>query len=327
MVGYDPSKGEVLTSEEFAFAGSASGMVTRALISPIDVIKIRFQLQIERVSIRRPEGKYWGILQASRCIYSEEGITAFWKGHIPAQLLSICYGAVQFTTFEFLTKVVHNVTPYDTRKPEVHFMCGGLAACSATFFCQPLDTLRTRFAAQGEPKVYKNLRHAVPTMIRSEGILTFYRGLSPTMIAVFPYAGLQFFFYNIFKKLLAPPPSSGKSGGNFRNLICGSGAGMISKTITYPLDLFKKRLQVGGFEQARVHFGQVRSYKGLTDCALQIAKEEGFRGFFKGLYPSLFKAALSTGFTFFWYEFFLTVLRDLKERRMSNDLNKDEKER
>lgn len=53
------------------------------------------QLQIERVSLLRPAGKYWGLFQASRCIYSEEGLSAFWKGHIPAQLLSICFGAVQ----------------------------------------------------------------------------------------------------------------------------------------------------------------------------------------------------------------------------------------
>ncbi|XP_007557496.1 PREDICTED: mitochondrial thiamine pyrophosphate carrier [Poecilia mexicana] len=316
MVGYDPraNRGSP-TPEEAALAGSAGGMVTRALISPFDVIKIRFQLQIERVSSQRREGKYWGIFQASRSIYSEEGLTAFWKGHIPAQLLSICFGAVQFVTFEFLTKMVHKSTPYDSRTPGVHFVCGGLAACSATVACQPLDTLRTRFAAQGEPKVYSNLRYAVSTMWRSEGPVAFYRGLSPTLVAVFPYAGLQFFFYNVFKQLLAPPSKSKDSGGNVRSLICGSGAGMISKTLTYPFDLFKKRLQVAGFEKARAHFGQVRTYTGLIDCAVQIVEEEGIRGCFKGLSPSLLKAALSTGFTFFWYEFFLNVLCNIREKR------------
>lgn len=328
MVGYDPgAEGAALSPEEAALAGSAAGMVTRALVSPFDVLKIRFQLQIERVSSKIPEGKYWGLFQASRCIHSEEGLSAFWKGHIPAQLLSICYGAVQFASFEFLTEMVHKSTPYDSQTSGVHFVCGGLAACSATVVCQPLDTLRTRFAAQGEPKVYRNLRHGVSSMWRSEGTLTFYRGLSPTLMAVFPYAGLQFFFYNVFKKILTPPPKRGNSGGNLRSLVCGSGAGMISKTMTYPFDLFKKRLQVGGFEAARVQFGQVRSYRGLLDCMVQIAKEEGVRGFFKGLSPSLVKAALSTGFTFFWYEFFLNVMRDMKERQRTNGLTKSLKER
>ncbi|XP_028310328.1 mitochondrial thiamine pyrophosphate carrier isoform X2 [Gouania willdenowi] len=260
MVGFDPgSQGVPLSPQEAAFAGSAAGMVTRALVSPFDVLKIRFQLQIESVSSKMPEGKYKGLFQASRCILSEEGISAFWKGHIPAQLLSICFGAVQFTSFEVLTKLVHNSTPFDSQTSGVHFICGGLAAVSATVACQPLDMLRTRFAAQGEPKVYRSLRHAVWTMWRSEGVLTFYRGLSPTLIAVFPYAGLQFSFYNVFKKLLAPPPNAGQSGGgNWRSLVCGGGAGMISKTVTYPFDLFKKRLQVGGFESARVTFGQVQ---------------------------------------------------------------------
>ncbi|XP_024069864.1 mitochondrial thiamine pyrophosphate carrier [Terrapene carolina triunguis] len=315
MVGYDP-KSEVksISAVEVAVAGSASGFVTRTLISPVDVIKIRFQLQIEQLSPRNPLAKYYGILQTAHRILHEEGLTAFWKGHVPAQLLSVSYGAVQFVTFECLTELVHNATPYDTRNFIVHFVCGGLAACTATMTVQPLDTLRTRFAAQGEPKVYRNLRHAVVTMYQTEGPLTFYRGLTPTIIAVFPYAGLQFSFYNLLQQLYKRVmPSEGMNAGNVKNLVCGSCAGVISKTLTYPFDLFKKRLQVGGFEQARAAFGQVRTYKGLMDCAGQIVREEGPVGLFKGLSPSLLKAALSTGFTFFWYEFFCNLLYALKD--------------
>ena len=39
----------------------------------------------------------------------------------------------------------------------------------------------------------------------------------------------------------------------------------------------------------------MRSYKGLLDCAGQVLREEGAQGCFKGLSPSLLKAALSTG--------------------------------
>ena len=45
MVGFDPgAKGAAHHPEEAALAGSAAGMVTRAIISPLDVLKIRFQV-------------------------------------------------------------------------------------------------------------------------------------------------------------------------------------------------------------------------------------------------------------------------------------------
>nr|XP_021526534.1 mitochondrial thiamine pyrophosphate carrier [Aotus nancymaae] len=327
MVGYDPKPdGRNNTRFQVAVAGSVSGLVTRALISPFDVIKIRFQLQHERLSRRDPNAKYHGILQAIRQILQEEGPTAFWKGHIPAQILSIGYGAVQvggrgpgqasgvpllnggaeggIRTWASLS----GAPVYDAREFSVHFVCGGLSACVATLTVHPVDVLRTRFAAQGEPKVYNTLRHAVGTMYRSEGPLVFYKGLTPTLIAIFPYAGLQFSCYSSLKHMYEwAIPTEGKKNENLKNLLCGSGAGVISKTLTYPLDLFKKRLQVGGFEHARAAFGQVRKYKGLVDCTKQVLQEEGTLGFFKGLSPSLLKAALSTGFMFFWYEFFCNV--------------------
>ncbi|KAM9045152.1 mitochondrial thiamine pyrophosphate carrier isoform 1-T6 [Megaptera novaeangliae] len=258
MVGYDPrADGRNVSNLEVAVAGSVSGLVTRVLISPLDVIKIRFQLQIERLSRSDPNAKYHGILQAGRQIWQEEGPTAFWKGHIPAQLLSIGYGAVQFLSFEVLTELVHRASVRDAQDFSVHFVCGGLSACVATLAVHPVDVLRTRFAAQGEPRVYKTLRNAVVTMYRTEGPLVFYKGLNPTLIAIFPYAGFQFSFYSSLKHAYEwAMPAEGKKNENFKNLLCGSGAGVISKTLTYPMDLFKKRLQVGGFEQARASFGQ-----------------------------------------------------------------------
>ncbi|KAJ7316013.1 hypothetical protein JRQ81_002175 [Phrynocephalus forsythii] len=315
MVGYDPdSNCASLSTGEIAAAGSASGLVTRAMISPFDVLKIRFQLQIEQLSSRNQQAKYHGIRQAIWRIFQEEGPTAFWKGHVPAQLLSITYGGVQFVSFELLTKMVHHGTSYDARDFTVHFVCGGLAACVSTVTVQPLDTLRTRMAAQGEPKIYRNVRHAVASMYWTEGLRSFYRGLSPTIIAVVPYAGFQFSFYSLLKKLYNwMVPTEEMKTGNIKNFVCGSGAGVLSKTLTYPFDLFKKRLQVGGFEQARAAFGQVRTYTSFVDCARQVVQEEGPRGLFKGLSPSLLKAAFSTGFTFFWYELFCGFLSALKD--------------
>lgn len=310
MVGYDPkAEDRTISSAQVAAAGSLAGLITRALISPLDVIKIRFQLQVEHLSPKDPNAKYHGILQAARQILQEEGPTAFWKGHVPAQLLSMGYGAVQFMSFEILTELAQKGREHSPSKFSVYFLCGGLSACMATLTVQPVDVLRTRLAAQGEPKVYKSLLDAVVTMYRTEGPLVFYRGLQPTLLAIFPYAGFQFSFYSSLTQAYEWLLPGEASNGNLKNLLCGSGAGVISKTLTYPLDLFKKRLQVRGFEHARTNFGQVRRYTGLHDCARQVLREEGAQGFFKGLSPSLLKAAMSTGFVFFWYEFICSLFQ------------------
>lgn len=101
------------------------------------------------------------------------------------------------------------------------------------------------------------------------------------------------------------------------SLICGSGAGVLSKIIIYPLDVVKKRLQVQGFDKARAEFGGVRHYLGMRHCLYTIAREEGIiRGFYKGLTPSLWKAALVSGSSFYVYEKVCQVLelRDKKNR-------------
>jgi solute carrier family 25 thiamine pyrophosphate transporter 19 len=54
--------------------------MTRAIIQPLDVLKIRFQLQEEPLR-GKTKGKYTGVCQSIKLIFTEEGATAFWKGY------------------------------------------------------------------------------------------------------------------------------------------------------------------------------------------------------------------------------------------------------
>ncbi len=51
--------------------------------------------------VKGEKSKYHGLRQAFRITLQEEGAAALWKGHMPAQLLSVTYGVVQVGTSFF----------------------------------------------------------------------------------------------------------------------------------------------------------------------------------------------------------------------------------
>lgn len=72
-------------------AGAVAGAVARAVVVPVDVIKIRMQLQHESGAA----GKYHSSLHCAATMVREEGIRALWRGHVTSQALAISYSAVQ----------------------------------------------------------------------------------------------------------------------------------------------------------------------------------------------------------------------------------------
>jgi len=314
MVGFDPDLKQKLSQYHYATAGAVSGVLTRATCQPLDVIKIRFQLQVEPIRGTRA-GKYHGMLQAMWTIIREEKMGALWKGHVPAQYLSVVYGISQFVTFELMTHQVWEVLPPDVirqHRPTVHSVCGGLAGCCATVFSFPFDVIRTRLVAQGEPKLYSGMADAAWKMYQYESNGVFFRGLGATLLQVAPYTGLQFFFYTFFWQMWRLDTRRVSDDvGWVESSVCGSMAGVAAKGIVYPLDLAKKRMQVQGFHQARERFGKVFYCKGLLDCFRRTVVDEGFPGLYKGFLPSLIKAAATTGLTFCFYEQACRILRHL----------------
>lgn len=325
MVGYDPTSTVHLTQLSHGLAGAASGVVTRAVSQPLDVLKIRFQLQVEPILKGHHGAKYHSMLQACLVIHREEGVRAFWKGHIPAQVLSVIFGIVQFTVFEVLTQQVSNELP-DTLtsdlKPVTHFVCGSLAGCAATLAAQPFDVIRTRFVAQGRHKVYHTMLHATRCMLVGEGPRALYKGLLPALVQIAPQNGFQFSFYSIFKGVYehlllksGEAVLAKKRPGNLESIVCGSGAGICAKVIVYPLDMIKKRLQIVGFAEGRAAFGRTRTYSGLMHCLRTVVIEEGVRGLYKGLRPSVVKAMVTVGCSFWAYELFCNLMLQIQPEK------------
>jgi len=70
------------------------------------------------------------------------------------------------------------------------------------------------------------------------------------------------------------------------NFVLGGVAGALGATIVYPIDLVKTRMQ----NQRSTVVGQML-YKNSLDCVQKVFRNEGFRGFYRGLGPQLIGVA------------------------------------
>ncbi|KAI4317606.1 hypothetical protein L6164_025464 [Bauhinia variegata] len=300
-------------------AGAISGAISRTVTSPLDVIKIRFQVQLEPTTswailhrnLSSPS-KYTGMLQATKDIFREEGVRGFWRGNVPALLMVMPYTAIQFTALQKLKTLVagsSKTEDHNNLSPYLSYVSGSLAGIAGTVGSYPFDLLRTILASQGEPKVYPNMRSAFVDIVRARGFQGLYVGLSPTLVEIIPYAGLQFGTYDTFKRWAMAWNHSRSSNtslpttedlSSFQLFICGLAAGTCAKLVCHPLDVVKKRFQIEGLQRHPRYGARVEhlAYRNMFDALQRILKSEGWAGLYKGIVPSTVKAAPAGAVTF-----------------------------
>jgi solute carrier family 25 thiamine pyrophosphate transporter 19 len=228
---------------------------------------------------------------------------ALWKGNIPAELLYVCYGGVQFTSYRGITQLQATL-PRRLPSSAESFVSGAGAGGVATTVTYPLDLLRTRFAAQGTDRVYAGLLASIRDIKRHEGYRGYFRGLSAALAQIVPYMGLFFTCYEAFHIYLGNrrmPFGSGDATAGVLASIC-------AKTAVFPLDLVRKRLQVQGPTRSRYVHRNIPEYRGVVRALHMIWRIEGVRGWYRGLTASLVKAAPASAVTMWTYE---RVLRSL----------------
>ncbi|KAF2754098.1 mitochondrial thiamine pyrophosphate carrier 1 [Pseudovirgaria hyperparasitica] len=295
------------TRTQVLLAGATAGLVSRFAIAPLDVLKIRLQLQPHAPSTTSSSRSSSTTLRSTLThLLKHEGITALWKGNMPAEALYISYGAVQFTVYKHthsaLAALPTRLTLPDTA---ASFIAGGVAGSVATTATYPLDLLRTRFAAQGTTRVYAGIAAAVREIHAQEGKGGFFRGWAAGVGQVVPYMGLFFAGYEALKGVLGGLELPGGSG----DAAAGVVASVASKTAVFPLDTVRKRLQVQGPTRGRyVHGDMLPEYRGVLGTVRAVVVREGVRGLYRGLSVSLLKAAPASAVTMWTYERTMALL-------------------
>lgn len=217
-------------------------------------------------------------------------------------MLYMTYGAAQFVAYRSASEVL---TPTPLPSQVTSFISGAAAGTAATTVTYPLDLLRTRFAAQGNTKVYQGFFSSLHEIASTEGFTGFYRGLGAGVGQIVPYMGLFFTMYETLRPLMEDlhlPFGTGDAAA-------GIMASILAKTGVFPLDVIRKRLQVQGPARTKFADGSIPLYeRGVLATGRTIVLKEGWRGLYRGLSIGLIKAAPASAVTMWSYEIALKTL-------------------
>lgn len=329
-------------------AGAAAGAGARFFTAPLDLLKIRRQLQMNKPAGVVPVAAKastsfspFGMFHSmKRIVQTEGGLHSLFKGNLAATYLWIGYAAVQFSlyarTADFLTRIPDSApilqlpVPLQTfplQRPvqfasdlfssigsnptAVAFCAGATAGSAATLATYPFDICRTAFASQKTSQGTKSISTFFQLAMKDnpQPLRTLFAGSGPAILGIVPYMGLNFALYDyLVRKGDRVKVSDAGTAGAI--------SGGVSKFVVYPLDTVKKRLQAQAFDsfwgQKDIISNQYK-YKNMMDCGSKILKEEGFATFYRGLVPTVIKTMTATSLTFAIFQMTKNSLESLHD--------------
>lgn len=286
-------------------AGGIAGMCAKSFTAPLDRLKILLQVQHKQY-------RSYGVFSGFAAIYKKEGILGYYKGNTAMMARVFPYAAIQFMSYEQYKKLVR---PYFSQSGHTsNLLAGSLTGITAVTFTYPLDVVRARMAFQVNERKYAGIVHTLTSLPRQEGgFIALYRGFSSTIVGMIPYAGVAFYSYEVTKSFLMTTFSqwttkqamdgSGTVVLNIpANLVAGGMAGAISQTVSYPLDVSRRHMQLAGMisDHARP--------LGISATLSCVYKTSGIRGLYRGMTINFYRSVPQVAVSFSVYEFLKQIL-------------------
>jgi solute carrier family 25 phosphate transporter 23/24/25/41 len=181
QIARDPTN--VSIGERFV-AGGMAGVLSQVSIYPLEVVKTR-------LAIAGP-GEVSGMVGCARQTFARGGYTAFYAGVFPSIVGIIPYAAIDLSLNSWLKDVAAQHLQERKQETSIPILLGSgmISSGTATLLTFPLNVIRTKAQATGEPF------GVIFNYVRSQqGWGAFYRGVVPCLAKVLPATSISYASY------------------------------------------------------------------------------------------------------------------------------------
>ncbi|XP_062100237.1 mitochondrial uncoupling protein 5-like [Humulus lupulus] len=314
--------------------GGIASIVAGCSTHPIDLVKVRMQLQGESVtpnpavqnlrpalafhpnsaagSVRVPPPPpappvRVGPISVGVRIVQQEGMAGLFSGVSATVLRQTLYSTTRMGLYDIMKQKWTDPNTGNmplTRKITAGLIAGAIGAAVGN----PADVAMVRMQADGrlpmaQRRNYRSVVDALTRMSRQEGVRSLWRGSSMTINRAMLVTASQLASYDQIKETILDKGIMKDGLGT--HVTASFAAGFVASVASNPVDVIKTRVM-----NMKVEPGSPPPYNGALDCALKTVRAEGPFALYKGFLPTISRQGPFTVMLFVTLEQVRKLLKD-----------------
>ena len=278
------------------FTSGLSVGLANTITNPLDVVKVRMQLQRKATAGAAGHSSSGsGLVRTGITVVQNEGLLALWSGIGPSIARGFFFGGARLGLYSPIKGLVSEGIGASPNSFELKVLSGSLSGGLAAAVTSPIELINTRLQAAGAStsvsagagaKPMNTSMGVIRSVIAADGVAGLWKGAMPGLYRSAILTACQCATYDECKRVVMGATGWGNSIET--HLVSSMIAGLVTTTVTAPLDVVKTRMFLSNSPSSTSSSGSSSSavrYSGrgaMARCAADIMRTEGAAGFFRG---------------------------------------------
>lgn len=270
-------------------ASAFAGTLSRSIVHPLDTLRSRLMVSTSATS---------NLQKALSEVIRTDGLKGLYRGFGISVAMQAPAVATYLSTYDYSKYNISSQTGISDKNPFIHLGSGLIAETVSAVFWVPMEVIKQRAQVRTGGMAVASSAVIARDLLAHEGPRALFKGYGLTVGVFGPYSMIYFVAYERLKQIAGKASRTSElSTGAVATSAALAGA--VAAAFTTPLDVVKTRLQTQG-DIAR---GGVQGYNGTWDACKMIARQEGAKGFLRGISARVLWIMPGTAITMSTFEF------------------------